>query len=192
VLGMIGLLWMAWKWWDGQPLHHPPGVLVKEGPVQGPVPPGKTQWPAKGAVITPLASYDIQARVVHCERYRWDAVSDLSPLDVGVAWGVMSDETYLGHVAFSNYGRTLNWRSAEDDWPTGAEECLANMHMLPATDLVRERLLNLKPGQIMRARGYLVEVLRTPHYPWTSSLSRADTGQGACEIMWVESLTVSP
>jgi hypothetical protein len=184
---------LVWNWWAHRPEHHPPGILVADAPKQGPVPAGKEPWPALDAIVTPLATYDITARVLHLERYRWDSVSDLAPLDLSAGWGVMSDEALVSRATFSNMQRYLSWRVTGDDFPLGlAEQSIANMHLLPATDAVRDLLLDLRLGQIVRLQGYLVEVLRPQGNPWTSSLTRLDTGNGACEIMWVERVTVSP
>ncbi len=38
--------------------------------------------------------------------------------------------------------------------------------------------------------GYLVDVRGPNGFRWNTSLSRNDTGDGACEIMWIESLAV--
>ncbi len=41
---------------------------------------------------------------------------------------------------------------------------------------------------MIRLTGYLVQVHGRDGYRWASSLSRADTGVGSCEVIWVESL----
>jgi hypothetical protein len=38
--------------------------------------------------------------------------------------------------------------------------------------------------------GYLVEVRGRDGFRWRSSLTREDTGNGACELVWVEKLDV--
>ncbi len=186
------LLFLGWYSYSNRRVHHPAGILVKEEPKQGPVPEGKKPWPGKkNASITPLATYDITARVLQKERYRWDPVSDISPLDLGVGWGVMSDEMNAVRCTFGNNGRYLTWHWEGADFPAEqASTSMGNMHMLPANDDVRSQLLDLKEGQIFRAQGYLVEVIRPNSMPWTSSLTRLDTGMGACEIMWVERVAV--
>ena len=190
VLSLIG----AWCYFSGGgPISHPPGVLIAEEPVQGPVPAGRGFWQSEGTNFRALASYSIKSRVLHTERYRWDAMSDIAPLDLGVGWGVMSDETHATRCDFTNAGRYLNWTWSGEDFPEqAASRSMVNMHMLPANDRVRDHLLNLRRGQLFHARGYLVEVTRPGMGPWTSSLSRLDTGDGACEIMWVESLSLLP
>ena len=189
----VALIAVFLQFSTSRPVSHPPGILIAEEPLQGPVPAGSGFWKAGDTNIRALASYTIKARVLHPERYRWDAMADLAPIDLGVGWGVMSDETYAARCSFSNSGRYLNWWWSGDDFPAAAATpCMTNMHMLPATERVRDRLLSLRPGQLFQAGGYLVEVTRPGMGPWTSSLSRHDTGNGACEIMWVQSLVLLP
>ena len=190
---LLALLAFSWHFGSGRPLIHPPGILIRDEPLQGPVPTGQGFWQSGDTNIRALASYNIKARLLHAERYRWDAMADLAPIDLGVGWGVMSDEAHAARCEFSNSGRFLNWWWSAGDSPGDeAARSMTNMHMLPANDRVRDRLLSLRPGQLFQAGGYLVEVMRPGMGPWTSSLSRLDTGAGACEIMWVQTLLLLP
>ncbi len=45
-------------------------------------------------------------------------------------------------------------------------------------------------GQIVTIGGFLVDVTGPGGFTWNTSLIRTDTGNGACEIVWVESLDV--
>jgi hypothetical protein len=120
-------------------------------------------------------------------------MADLAPVDLGVGWGLMSDEAFVTRCGFSNDSRFLSWHYADADFPGAvASACIANMHLIPANGRVRERLLDLRVGQFVELSGYLVQVQRPGMNPWISSLTRWDTGGGACEIMWVESLTLLP
>jgi len=51
-------------------------------------------------------------------------------------------------------------------------------------------LLRIRAGQIVSLAGYLVEVRGPNGMRWRSSLTREDTGAGACELVWVETLDV--
>ena len=42
----------------------------------------------------------------------------------------------------------------------------------------------------MTIGGYLVDVAGPGGFAWNTSLTRNDTGDGACEIVWVETLEV--
>jgi hypothetical protein len=64
----------------------------------------------------------------------------------------------------------------------------ANMHMILACDDIERRLKSIRAGNLMHIAGYLVEVTNKDGFRWTSSLTRSDTGGGACELVWVDSL----
>ncbi len=50
------------------------------------------------------------------------------------------------------------------------------------------KLIQVHKEDYITLKGYLVNV-KFPDYDWKSSLARNDTGNGACEIMYVESVT---
>ena len=45
-------------------------------------------------------------------------------------------------------------------------------------------------GSIIAIKGKLVRADHTSGWKWISSLSRKDTGKGACEIVWVEKFKI--
>jgi hypothetical protein len=63
---------------------------------------------------------------------------------------------------------------------------LANMHLIPANSKVESLLRSLRTDSLVRMRGYLVHI-QSPQGSFSSSLTREDTGAGACEVMWVDS-----
>lgn len=184
---LAGLLVLsAYRWIADRPVSYWPGMLVPEAPRQadaGSRPP----WQLKdGSRVIPLATYEITARLLHRERYRFDNMSDISPVDFGAGWYGMSDQSVIDSFSFSNSGRYLSFSTPSAELCGLHAGFACNMHMLPANDRIRELLLDLKQGEVFRAKGYLVSVERPGMNPWTSSLSREDSGPGACEIMWVE------
>ena len=46
------------------------------------------------------------------------------------------------------------------------------------------------PGQVVALEGYLVKVISKDGWRWQSSLTRNDTGNGACEVIWVEEVEI--
>jgi hypothetical protein len=67
----------------------------------------------------------------------------------------------------------------------------ANMHLIPATKAIEKKLKNLRPGNVVALKGYLVDVQGEGGFSWKSSLTREDTGNGACELIWVEEVEIS-
>ena len=64
------------------------------------------------------------------------------------------------------------------------------MHMIPATRTIGRKLKSLRVGDIIKLDGLLVDVDHDSGWFWRTSMSRMDTGAGACEIVFVESLSV--
>jgi hypothetical protein len=59
------------------------------------------------------------------------------------------------------------------------------MHLIPANDQVREALDRVNSGSTVSLRGFLVEARGEDGWRWRSSMSREDTGDGACELILV-------
>jgi hypothetical protein len=65
---------------------------------------------------------------------------------------------------------------------------LAQMHDSRDARDRSARLDRLRPGQLVSVRGFLVDVRGPNGFAWNTSLSRSDTGDGSCEVVWVEAL----
>ncbi|HNC22911.1 MAG TPA: hypothetical protein PLU52_01800 [Opitutaceae bacterium] len=140
--------------------------------------------------ITPLARYHVTAVVLSRDRYRNDRGAELSPVDLALGWGPMSVASVLNELKISQSGRWYEF-SCRGEPPLeqrDIERHSANTHCLPADDAVRGKLLEVKRHQVVTMDGYLVEVTAADGYHWRSSLTRDDTGGGACEVMWITSL----
>lgn len=178
-------------WWQGRPLGQSPGVLAPLEPLQAePQPP--SPWRFREHRITPLARFELRARVLGTERYRFDRAAELSPVDFALGWGPMSDSRNLTAITIRQQDRWYFWSAGHLPIPAG--EIIshsANMHMIPADDAVKRRLLSVKTGQVVELRGQLIRADGEDGWHWVSSLTRTDTGDGSCEVIWVESATVT-
>jgi hypothetical protein len=176
--GIVGLL-------SGRPVDRPAGILVERAPIQRPTS-AAPFWVGEFELV-PRAEYDIEARVLSVERYKLDSGARLSPLDFAVGWGAMSDTAVLEHFRISQGARFFTLYP--DEQAIDIRTALlgsANMHLIPATGRVRDQLEQVRVGSVVRIRGYLVDVSGPNGYTWKTSLSREDTGAGACELMYVE------
>lgn len=185
---ILGGLLFGIYFWSGREISRPPGVLVSEEPVQRQV--ASSSFHQKhGYRIELLASFDLRGRVIGAERYRFDRGAALSPVDLALGWGPMSDSEVLKQFSFSQGGRFYSWWTKSFPIPRAViESHSANMHMIPATDDIERRLKSIRAGNLVHIKGYLVEVTGEDGFRWKSSLTRSDTGGGACELIWVESL----
>ncbi len=190
-LALIFLFVAAYHTWSGRTIARPPGVLVAEEPAQGAIA-DLPEIRKKEFSLKPLASFDMRARVILAKRYYFGRAADLAPVDLALGWGPMSDHNNLQCFTFSQDSRFYFWTTKSFPVPREVVEShTANMHMIPGNAEIEKLLKGLRPGHIIHVRGYLVEARTTDGWHWRSSLSRTDTGRGACELVLIESLEVS-
>ncbi len=158
---------------------------VAEQPVQS-----SANMPAMqraGYVIEPVAAYDVRARVLSIERYRIGREADLSPVDFALGWGPMSDAAVLDRLKISQSNRWyfFRWDGSPPVDPSVMAKTSANTHLVPADDTIKDRLLAVREGTVVRLSGYLINVRHADGWTWRSSLTRDDSGASSCELMWV-------
>ncbi len=145
-----------------------------------------------GYSIEPLADYTVRARVLSIERYRMGREADLSPVDFALGWGPMSDSAVLDRLTISQSNRwyQYRWQGEPPIEPSVIIRTSANTHLVPADDMVKTRLLGVRPGSVVTLTGYLITARHADGWSWRSSLSRDDSGGGSCELMWVTDVTI--
>lgn len=187
---LLGTATLLAFWFNHEPSVDPgPGAVAPETPIQGRT--DKTPISHQGYTIHPLASFDITARVLSKRPYSSGRESDLSPVDVALGWGPMSDSEVLQHISISQSNRWYRWQVQEFPIPRRAIETnSANMHLIPATDQIAAQMKQIKAGHVISMVGKLVRVQAPDGWHWNSSMTRKDTGGGACELIWVESLVI--
>jgi hypothetical protein len=163
-----------------------PGVRAPEAPLQSRLE-ALESFERDGYRITPLAEFRIRAKVLGRETYSSDREADLSPLDLALGWGRMSDEAVLTHIDISQSGRWYRWRTEQFPIPRREIEThSANMHLIAADDLVEDVLDDIVRGQVIELDGFLVRADADDGWRWISSLTREDTGARACELVYVK------
>ncbi len=190
ILSIVALGFLVYRDWDSAPVDHQPGVIVTELPVQMNLKP--SNFMLDDYLLTRKAAFEIRARVLSTEEYFMGREADLSPIDLALGWGPMSNQAVLDQLKISQSGRWFRWRY--EGSPPVPEPLIisssGNMHMIPSNKSIERRLKQLRRGSIIRLEGYLVDVDHDSGWRWRSSMSRNDTGDGACELVYVESLEV--
>lgn len=187
---VVAIAWGFISWWKGPTLHTVPGILASEEPVQETCEPHVVAQ-VKDYTLTGVATYSIHARVLHTKHY-WAGANDLVPYDVALGWGRMSDQAILDYMEVSQGNRFYfyQWREAP---PIPEDEIVShssNNHLIAANGDVAHVIADLYPGEIVTLQGFLVNVTKPNGFRWNTSLSRTDTGNGACEVFYVESVKV--
>ncbi len=189
--GRIWLLFLVvaaiWFVWPEPSVDVPPGDLVLTPPLQTNT--NAAPFIFRGHTVSPLAEFDISARVLGKEIYRFDRESEVSPVDLALGWQAMSDSLVLDEIDISQGGRFYTWYTKT--FPVSRAEIetqSANMHMIPSTDEIEGTLKGIPINAVIRIKGYLVRVTDETGWTWQSSMTRGDTGFAACELIWVKSL----
>ncbi len=167
-------------------ISQPDGVLAPAPPQQTP----STRAPLKfkGQIVDFLADYQIQARVLSTSTYRFDRGANFAPVDLALGWGPMSDSKNLTGLKISQsdrfyfYGWDGNSPLSEDTMRTHS----ANVHLVPADPIVEKQIKALRAGQVVQLKGHLIRLNYLDGGEWKSSLTREDSGPGACELLWVD------
>ena len=175
-----------------RPIHYSPGVLVPAEPEQTAASDGPILYGAFH--LKPLARFTIDARVLHRKVYRWDRQAALVPVDLALGWGPMSDQRVIDQISITQSMR-FYWFEYKMPPPISKDEIIAhstNVHLIPSTPAIASECKSLRTGALVHLSGDLVEATGPNFGTWRSSLSRTDTGNGACELMWVKELSILP
>ncbi len=176
----------CWKYFGPEAtVQLTPGVKVSDAPIQKKlIRADKIKF--DDYLITPLASFELKAKVLAKEGYSLGRESDLSPVDLALGWQKMSDESVINKIEISQSGRWYHWRTNAFPIPRREIETQsANMHLIPANDMIETLIESAKVGQIIAMTGSLVRVDANDGWHWLSSLTREDTGNHACEVVYV-------
>lgn len=165
----------------------PPQSAGGDGTAQSAVPAGMAAFALGDAQARPLAGFSVAARVLARREYDHDREADYAPLDLALGWGRMREDAVLARLDISQGGRWYRYRW-RDDPPLPPEEIVrssANMHLVPASPTVAAALDAVEPGDAVRIDGWLVQIEARDGWRWRSSLTREDSGAGACEVIYV-------
>jgi hypothetical protein len=180
-----------WYWHSHRAITYPPGVLLAEEPMQINLPTDTPAFVQGQFRLKPLAVFSIDARVLHSKSYRYDTQAALVPVDLALGWGPMSDQRVLDQLTITQSARFF-WYEYQQP-PIPKEQIIShstNLHVIAATKTIAAQCKSLRNGALVHLSGDLVEASGPAIPSWRSSLSRTDSGNGACELMWVKELSI--
>lgn len=144
------------------------------------------------ATATLTHSYDIAGVVVTARPHLKGGLTEVAPLDLGIAWGPMAQRDVLAASRYTAGYRYLKWNVPVAMVPLAVQKVhISNTHVLPASNAVRDVLMEMEPGQSVRLTGFLVDVYQPGMAPWRSSTTRDDGFPAGCEIMLVTQAEVT-
>jgi len=148
--------------------------------------------------IQPLYEYEIYGLVVSYELHdgnynlhkRWN--DHLNIADYCVVWGESASTPFLPEFTFWNGQFTCNFSTKDKQaWESFSPEQLSNNHLVSDVKNIRKKLKKVKVGDQIYIKGWLATYknLETGGKRETS-ISREDTGNGACETIYVTDVGV--
>jgi hypothetical protein len=186
-LGMI--VFALWLYEMLRPVPQPPGVLAPDAPRVESIADKPQMFERNGHVLTALARFSAQARVLSVDRYG-DRASRVAPLDIALGWGPMSDTATLKLVDVAQTERDVVFQSFDpklpDEQVTGY---LLNLHVVAADPQLKERLGELRRGNLVRIEGWLVEAVSGDGWRWRGK-ARETAPEMPGTVLWVEKLEV--
>ncbi len=197
------LLWVMALWLDDR--LPPPGAILPPlyaEPVQeaaGLPPPFAVTVKERRYVVRPLFRYEIAGLVV--SRHRSDSFLDtshrlwrdfLNIQDLCLVWGRNIASGVYREAKFWNRDFTCLCQFPDEAAARRfSVRHLANNHLLCADRALSRRILRTRPGDQVRIAGYLAEYGQPANgFHRGTSTVRDDTGDGACETIYVTDFRV--
>ena len=173
---------------------------LKSAPIQSDTKatPFDFEYGSANYVIEPLAEYEIYGLIVtHNDPTGWgdiyhdDASVDFR--DLCLLWGTNLSPAVFNNFEFWSEPWTCNARTQSTAaFQVFDQRALGNNHLLSADEEVRHTINSAQIGDQIHLKGQLINYYPPglSQYGRRSSLTRDDTGNGACEVVFVRSAEI--
>ena len=198
------LLLLAVALWKSDALP-PPGKLspaLLDEPLQEPVRKPAFVATSHGVTYTvqPLYSYELVGLVVskHDAKTWWDHLhrewnDNLNIVDLCVIWGNNARNGSYADIHFSSGQFTCNFSTRSDTaYAAFDQTAISNNHLLTDQPAIAKKLRTVRVGDQIRFRGHLAEYTHQHgmNFRRGTSTVRTDTGNGACETVFIDSIEI--
>lgn len=174
---------------------------LSQEPIQSSVelPPFSAEYNEETFKILPKYDYEIYGLVVSYRLH--DATfgnmlhalskDHLNLADYCVVWGVSADPELLQDFEFKNGQFTCNFSTgSRKAWDAFDQFQLSNNHLLAIDEQIRDTISDIKIGDQIKVKGWLSHYIGPTGFERGSSTVRTDTGNGACETIFVNDIEI--
>lgn len=147
--------------------------------------------------VEPEYEYDLSGMVVSFRhhdgnsRMHFRANDHLNMMDVCVVWGDTATSKLLHKIKFWNGIFTCNFQTRNQEaWDAFSVEQISNNHLISDDPYIRDQVKDIRIGDQIRVRGYLASYSNDAGGKRGTSTTRTDTGDGACETVFVEQFDI--
>jgi hypothetical protein len=147
--------------------------------------------------IEPRYQYDLHGLVVsyahHNGNYSlhrlWN--DHINVADVCVVWSDNTNGSDLNRIKFWNGKFTCNFQTDDaGTWERFRQDQISNNHLLTDDSRIRKKIKQVRIGDQVRIRGWLVNYSNNEGYSRGTSTTRNDTGNGACETIYLKDFEI--
>jgi hypothetical protein len=201
VLLAVSFAWLLVSFWNRNEL---PGNIdhvpeLQNEPVQTATArrPFQVEFNGVNYNVAPEFAYDITGMIVSYRHHDGNsrmhsrANDHLNMLDVCVIWGDNPANDRLRKISFWNGIFTCNVKTRDQQaWDAFDMNQLSNNHLLSDDDFIRRQVHKIRVGDQIRIKGYLSSYTNDSGSTRGTSTTRTDTGNGACETIYVEQFKI--
>lgn len=148
--------------------------------------------------VEPEYEYDITGMIVSYRHHNDEnsrmhrlANDHINMLDVCIIWGDNARHPRLDKIEFWNGIFTCNVKTRDQAaWDLFDMNKLSNNHLISGDDFIRRQVRKIRVGDQIRVQGYLAGYSSPGVGKRGTSTTRTDTGNGACETIFVEQFRI--
>lgn len=172
--------------------------LLQE-PLQSPIKdePFNVSYGGVGYAIEPVFDYVLYGLVVSYRHHDGDSMlhklwnDHLNMADVCVVWSDNANPSMLRQLNIWNGQFTCNIKTNNPlAWSQFNMDQLSNNHLISENDYIRSQIEELRVGDQIRVKGKLAAYGSLGGGKRGTSTTRTDTGNGACETIYVEDFQI--
>lgn len=198
LLLLVVALWRS----DALPPPAELSPVLLEEPLQEPVRKPAFSTTSHGVTYTvqPLFAYELVGLVVskHDAKTWWDHLhrewnDNLNIVDLCVVWGNNARNGSYADIHFSSGQFTCNFSTRSDAaYAAFDQTSISNNHLLTDQPDIAKKLRTVRVGDQIRFRGHLAEYTHQHGMDFRRGTStvRTDTGNGACETVFIDSIEI--
>lgn len=167
----------------------------KQSPIQKPA--FQAGYSGIEYTVEPQYEYQLYGLVVSYRHHDGDSMlhklwnDHLNMADVCVVWGKTALSAYLNLIDFWNGQFTCNFKTNSNiAWNSFDQNQISNNHLISNDDTIRKKIKKLSIGDQIRVSGYLSSYASKGGGKRGTSTVRTDTGNGACETIYVKEFDI--
>ena len=201
VLLAVSFVWLLVSFWNRNELpgsiDHVPELQNEPAQTASARQPFQVEFNGVNYTVAPEFAYDITGMIVSYRHHDGNsrmhsrANDHLNMLDVCVIWGENPANDRLHKISFWNGIFTCNVKTRDQQaWDAFDMNQLSNNHLISDDDFIRRQVRKIRVGDQIRIKGYLSSYTNDSGSTRGTSTTRTDTGNGACETIYVEQFKI--